>query len=269
MALLNAVKRVSILTGLYRPTRWLSRRLYRDQLRAFRNDVDLLRSLIPAGTLSFDVGANIGEKSEALLEVGCRVVSFEPNPDVLPELLARCGHCPPWSVVQAALGSGSAIATLHALESSGSSSLDEEWGGGRKKVATYRVPVVTLDSAISFFGTPFYCKIDVEGWELEVLLGLTQPIPLISFEFDLNERGIKKTLACLERLGQFGRSRINLTPAEDSTFHLERWIPLQEFLTWFPGDLSHTLPGYHYGDIFVMNDSVQPQHAADGAACCG
>lgn len=257
MALLSAVKRVSILTGMYRPTRWLSRRLRRNQLHAFRKNVELFRSLIPAGALCFDIGANIGEKSEALLEAGGQVVSFEPNRLVMPELHARCGRRTRWSVVQAALGSGPAIAMLHALDAHGSSSLDEDWVRGGKEVATYHVPVVTLDSAIRFFGTPFFCKIDVEGWELEVFLGLTQSIPLISFEFHLNERDIKKTLACLERLEHFGQSRINLTPAEDSTFHLQNWIPLQEFLAWFPGDLSYTLPGYHYGDIFVMNDAAE------------
>lgn len=266
MALLSLVKRVSIVTGMYKPARWLSRHARPSHLRAFRKDVELFRSLIPEGALCFDVGANIGAKSEALLDARARVVSFEPNPLVLPELLARCSHRAGWRMVQAALGSSSAIGTLHAVENHGSSSLDEVWVHGCNEIATYYVPIVTFDAAIRCFGTPFYCKIDVEGWELEVFLGLTESIPLISFEFHLNERDIRKTLACLERLEQFGQSRINLTPAEDSTFHLEKWIPMQDFLAWFPGDLSRTLPGGHYGDIFVMNDAARQQHASDDVA---
>jgi FkbM family methyltransferase len=217
-------------------------------------DVELFRSLLPPGALCFDVGANIGEKSEALLDAGARVVAFEPNPQVLPELRARCRHRSNWSVVATALGSGPAIATLRAQESHGQSSLSESWEG--KVIATYKVPVVTLDSAIQCFGAPFFCKIDVEGWELEVLMGLTQPIPLLSFEFHLNERDIAKTGGCLRKLAQFGPSRINITPAESSSFHFDDWIPLAQFLAWFPGDLDRTLPGYRYGDIFVRNDAA-------------
>jgi FkbM family methyltransferase len=188
------------------------------------------------------------------LEAGARVVAFEPNPLVLPELQARCGHHKNWTVVATALGSGAAIATLHARESHGQSSLAAEWGGN--VIATYNVPVVTLDSAIQCFGSPAFCKIDVEGWELEVMRGLTQPIPLISFEFHLNDPGIRKTIACLEKLTQFGASRANITPAETSTFHFEEWIPLAQFLGWFPGDLEQSLPGFHYGDIFVKSDAA-------------
>lgn len=116
MSLSASAKQVSIATGLYRPARWLLRRVRPHKLRAFRADIELYRSLIPRGALCFDVGANIGEKSEAMWEAGARVVAFEPNPLVLPELQARCGHRKNWSVVATALGSGAGITTLHARE---------------------------------------------------------------------------------------------------------------------------------------------------------
>lgn len=206
MSLLTTAKQLSIATGLYRPARWLSRSIRPYQLRAFQADIELYRSLLPPNALCFDVGANIGEKSEALLQAGARVVAFEPNPLVLPELRARCDHHKNWTVVEAALGSGAAIATLYARESHGQSSFTQDCGG--KVIANYHVPVVTLDSAIECFGLPAYCKIDVEGWELEVLKGLTQSIPLVSFEFHLNDREIRKTISCLERLTQFAPSRV-------------------------------------------------------------
>jgi FkbM family methyltransferase len=254
MSLLSNAKRLSIAAGMYRPARWLSRRLRPSQLRTFQMDVALYRSLLPPGALCFDVGANIGEKSEAMLEAGVRVVAFEPNPEILPELMARCRHRRNWSVVATALGSGPAIATLHAQESHGQSSLSAAWEGN--VVATHNVPVVTLDSAIQCFGKPFYCKIDVEGWELEVLTGLTHPIPLVSFEFHLNERDVAKTIGCLQNLSRFGPARINITPAESATFHFQDWMPLDQFAAWFPGDLDRTLPGDHYGDIFARADAT-------------
>ena len=261
MSLSASAKQVSIATGLYRPARWLLRRVRPHKLRAFRADIELYRSLIPRGALCFDVDANIGEKSEAMWEAGARVVAFEPNPLVLPELQARCGHRKNWSVVATALGSGAGITTLHARELHGTSSLAEDWelAGGVPAgdvIATYNVPVVTLDSAIQRFGSPAFCKMDVEGWELEVLEGLTQPIPVLSFEFHLTDHDIRKTIACLEKLTKFGASCANITPAETSSFHFKDWIPLEQFLAWFPGDLKESLPGEPYGDIFVRSDAA-------------
>jgi hypothetical protein len=118
------------------------------------------------------------------------------------------------------------------------------------------VPVVTLDSAIRAFGIPYYCKIDVEGWELEVLNGLTNAIPIISFEYHLNKKDIQKVKNCLEKMNVFGESHVNVTPAEQCKFVFQHWMPLEQFLEWFPGDLQQILTGDLYGDIFVRNLAV-------------
>ena len=264
MTLLGTVKNASIATGLYGPTRHLSRLLRPHQRQAFEDDVQMYRALMPADALAFDIGANIGEKSEALIEAGARVVAFEPNPDVLPELFARCRRFSQWSVVQTALGSSADVLSLYSPQSHGSSSLSEGWGG--EAVSSRHVPVITLQSAVQRFGTPYYCKIDVEGWELEVLKGLEQAIPLVSLEFHLNDRDIGKTLACLDRLREFGDCSVNLTYAEGSHFHCDEWIALDEFIDWFPGNLRDVMPGYPYGDLYVLNHAAHEHWIAGNAA---
>jgi FkbM family methyltransferase len=211
--------------------------------------------LLARDALCFDIGANIGETSEAMLKAGARVVAFEPNPEVRAELRARCGHHERWVMVEAALGRESAVARLYSRENHGQSGLSRDWGGSRIN-ATHFVPVVTLDAAIETFGLPFYCKIDTEGWELPVLQGLTQCIPMLSFEFHLNERGIGATHQCLQWLSSLGFDRVNLVPAEDSTFHFTEWVPINTFNQWFPGDLIDSLPGDTYGDIYVQSDAA-------------
>jgi FkbM family methyltransferase len=223
------------------------------QIQAHYDDISFYRSLLPHSVLCFDVGANIEEKSEAMLKIGARVVAFEPSPEALLELRARCSRYKAWTLVPAAVGSEPGIAILSCPKDSAKSSLAEDWS--RDVVSTTYVPIVTLDAAINTFGKPFYCKIDVEGWELEVLRGLTHPIALLSCEFHLSERDITKTLLCLKRLEDFGPSYVNITPAESPFFHFPEWIPLKQFVEWFPGDLKHTLSGYLYGDIFVKNVS--------------
>jgi FkbM family methyltransferase len=250
------IKQLSIAVGLYRPARRLSRIIRPHERREFRGDVELYRSLLPPGALCFDVGANLGDKSEAMLRSGARVVAFEPNPLVVPELRARCGADKDWNLVEAALGSGPRIAILHAQKIHSQSSLAQGWENG-KVIARFPVPVVTLDAAIEGFGLPDYCKIDVEGWELEVLTGLTQPVPLISFEFHLDDNGVRNARSCLERLAKFGPSRLNITPAESSTFHFKEWLPLEGFLERFPGNVISTLPGNPYGDMFVKSVALE------------
>lgn len=231
------------MAGLYRPARWVFRRLRSERQHRYVDAVELYRSLLPSGALCFDVGANIGEKSEALLAAGARVIAFEPNQRTVPELRARCGHDARWTLIQTGIGSGSAIATLYATAASGQSSLVPNWEG--QVIGTSHVPVVTLDAAIAQFGVPYYCKIDVEGWELEVLRGLTQPVPLISFEFHVRDEDVRKAHACLTRISDFGAAEVNVTIKEGSNFQFPEWMPLEQFRDWFPGHLSA------YGDIFI------------------
>ena len=42
------------------------------------------------------------------------------------------------------------------------------------------VSVITLDDLIAQYGEPAFCKIDVEGYELEVLRGLSRPLRTLS-----------------------------------------------------------------------------------------
>jgi len=257
MTMTSAMKSLAIAGRLYRPARWLSRRLRRSQLRAHVEQVEFYRSLVLPGSLCFDVGANIGEKSEAMLKSGLRVVAFEPNPLVLPELKARLDGEKDWTLVAAAVGSRAAILTLNAARDHGKSSLSKELR--QEIVGQYHVPVITLDSAIEEFGNAAYCKIDVEGWELEVMKGLTQPISLMSFEFHLSKAGIARTIACLARLQEFGRWLVNISPAESSYFFLKEWEPIERFVGWFPGDLKTTLPQDTYGDIFARYVAEESQ----------
>ena len=265
MPVTAALKRLSLATGTYRPARWLSRRLRPSRRRAMQEDIGLYRRLLPRDALCFDVGANIGEKSEAMLRAGAgRVVAFEPNPEVLPELVARCSRWPNWTLVRAGLGAAPGLSMLYVRERHGQSGMLQDWGG--RIMRTYHVPLLTLDAAVAHFGVPAYCKLDVEGWELEVLRGLGRPLPLVSFEFHLESRDIAKTRGCLELMRSHGEGRVNITPAESAYFHYPEWQPLERFAGWFPGDLERTLPVDIYGDIFVSRTNSAPPEARNASA---
>jgi FkbM family methyltransferase len=69
-------------------------------------------------------------------------------------------------------------------------------------IETVEVEVTTLDLLIKKHGLPYFCKIDVEGFETKVLKGLSQPIPILSFEF-LSTRH-KSRVTCLKYLNSQG-----------------------------------------------------------------
>ena len=61
---------------------------------------------------------------------------------------------------------------------------------------TTTVSVTTLDSLFAEHGVPQFIKIDVEGFEYEVVSGLSQPIKALSMEF--TPEFLDSTLKCLD-----------------------------------------------------------------------
>jgi Methyltransferase FkbM domain len=150
-------------------------------------------------------------------------------------------------VCPSGVGAKEGEATFFLSENSVMSSFHRDWGGETQGL---RVSITTLDAAVARYGVPDYCKIDVEGWEHEVLKGLTQALPLLSFEFHLGDREVQIARDCLAMLARFGTLSLNVTPAESNAFHFPEWKPLDEFLPLFP-DYFRGREGFHYGDIFV------------------
>ncbi len=250
MGKLSTMKKLALVCGLYRPARFFKRHVLDrgGDLARFRRDMVFFASIIEPGALCFDVGANIGTKTEVLLGLGAKVIAFEPQPDCMRELGALCGHLAGLTTVEAALGSQRGQATLYVGENREHSSFLKHWVG--RALKSYEVPATTLDDAILRFGVPAYCKIDVEGWEYEVIRALSQPIPLISFEYHLGARNIDRTIACLDHLASLGTLHVDITPAEVSAFYFESWMSYEDFRRFFPSHFQLE-QGFHYGDIFV------------------
>ena len=75
--------------------------------------------------------------------------------------------------------------------------------GGNRELNSVTVPVTTLDDLIESYGRPDFLKIDVEGFELDVLKGLSSSVRLLSLEFFSDEMDrLQDCLAILRQLGK-------------------------------------------------------------------
>ncbi len=125
-----------------------------------------------------DVGANdpgIDSVTKAFYERGWRGINIEPVAELYAALVA--GR-PLDRNIQAAAGAAAGDKTLYEIPSSGLSTLDPDIAEGHRRrgfeVRTTTVPVRTLDDILSDaqLETIHFLKVDVEGWEHEVLAGL-------------------------------------------------------------------------------------------------
>ena len=92
------------------------------------------------------------------------------------------------------------------------------------------VETTTLDELITEHGRPIFIKIDVEGYELNVIRGLRHAVPYLSFEVNLPEFR-PEGLECVALLGDLAvNGKFNYTADCERGFALERWLDSNKFL---------------------------------------
>jgi FkbM family methyltransferase len=109
------------------------------------------------------------------------------------------------------------------------------------------VETTTLEELIAVYGRPHFIKIDVEGYELNVLRGLGHPVPCLSFEVNLPEfrpEGIQcvRLLASLAVDGRF-----NYAVDCERGLVLGRWLNSDEFLNLLEPCVENTIEVFWKG----------------------
>lgn len=209
------------------------------------------------GDLAFDIGGHVGDRVASFRRLGARVVAVEPQPALATTLRLLYGRDPAVTIEQAAVGRhcGMVAFRLNLANPTVSTastefiaaSRDAPGWEGQHWTRTIEVPMTTLDALIARYGVPRFIKIDVEGFEAEVLAGLAAPVAALSFEFTTIQRDIAR--ACIGRLAAIGYQAYDASLGESLAFVHGRMLTAEEIAAWLTG-----LPdGANSGDIYAMS----------------
>lgn len=216
----------------------------------------LYATFVQPGDLVFDIGAHIGDRTRAFAALGARVVAFEPQPQILLLLRKATSGLPGVRIRREAVGPTNGTAQLevsrsHPTVSSVSRRFTREIPKRNRSFQhvtwdeQIAVPMVTLDQLIADHGLPAFCKIDVEGLEAEVLRGLSQPLPALSFEFVDGAEEV--TDDCIAQLSALSAYEYNLIIGEQRHFRFDTWQPPEAIRAW----LAEHAPQVGSGDIYA------------------
>jgi FkbM family methyltransferase len=243
--------------GAYRPARNAYQSVFNREVYANRRqDRAFFRQFLRPGALAFDIGANEGRLTETFVELGARVIAIEPNPQLAARIRARyaAGRAGRVAVEAVAVGAEAGVATLQLGRDSEHSTLSADWqdalrdeGADGRWAGTVDVPVETLDRLIDRHGRPDFVKIDVEGFEPQVLSGLHSPVPALCFEFQCRAIALART--SVELVVALGAYEFNVGRPERTVLAADGWTGPERALEALESIHRHEPKGY--GDVYA------------------
>lgn len=196
---------------------------------------------VEKGDLCFDIGANLGSRTEVFLRLGAKVVAVEPQYICMRKLEKKYGRNKNVFLIQKAISDKEGEEELMVSNSHIVSSMSKRWIESLKASDMFfistsafqwqksvKVKVTTLDKLIEDYGKPSFCKIDVEGYEYEVLKGLSKSVGIISFEFTPTPEFILSAINTIKHLSGIGNVRFNYSLGSFMSLELKEWVGPKE-----------------------------------------
>jgi len=216
--------------------------------------LNFYRQFINAGDLCFDIGANMGNRTRIFLKLGASVVAVEPQNKCMRFLGRKFGDNERVNLVKKALGEVEGEADMMISDEHAISSLSKEWidkvrESGRFEEYTWKkrqtVQITTIDKLIDQNGIPSFIKVDVEGYEYQVVKGLTRAVRTLSLEF--TPEFIDATYGCIDYLSRLGETQLNYSIGETMKLSLRSWATPEQMVQI----LSRSRNDKIFGDVYV------------------
>lgn len=214
---------------------WRSLLMYYGILGRQRRMRQFYGQFMQPGDICFDIGAHVGNRLLAWSRLDVQIVAVEPQPHLMSFLRRWYGRFPQITLIDHALAASPGTQTLHISNRHPTvTTMSDEWITAVQQDASFArvdwdtavsVPVTTLDALIAEYGLPAFCKIDVEGYELEVLRGLSQPITAVSFEYI--PAAIDIAIGCVAQLAQLGQYEFNWSIGESHRWQFKCWLSVE------------------------------------------
>ena len=192
----------------------------------------LIENINYKNDLIIDVGANVGNKSKIFSLLAKKVLAFEPSTTIFSILKHRYKNSNV-EVFNCALGRVNDILNFFEIEGNAAySSLSKkhiETTVTERNVTSFesiknnKVIVEKIEHYIKKYGIPIYIKIDVEGYEYEVIQGLETAVPLISFEANLPEF-YQESVNCIKYLSSISNDKYVFNFTTDNFFLGEHFV---------------------------------------------
>ena len=214
------------------------------------------RQFVKAGDLAFDIGAHVGNRVRVFRRIGARVIAVEPQPDFVAVMRLLYGRDPGVFLEANGVAAEPGEGRLHlSTRTPTVSTFADSWIDDVQIDSRFQrvrwdsvisVPLVSLDELIARHGEPQFCKIDVEGFEYEVLRGLSEPLAALSFEYI--PVAVDRAIACVDRIGALGDYRYRHSRVETHRWADGGWLKPQTMI-----EILGALPtGDRSGDVYAV-----------------
>jgi len=143
----------------------------------------------------FDIGANIGEKTQEFLQLGVKkVIAVEPNKNCFEFLKQKFYGDSRVVLINNAVGAIPGTALLKTISRDpyfGAASISNKFQERMRNTffmpdgwdTEQEISVITLEHLRKIFGDPDFIKLDIEGSEKDAIYGLEYSVKALSFEF--------------------------------------------------------------------------------------
>lgn len=246
----------SSITIIKEKLRWLVHPIiYKENKKIFENRKSFYASFLHPNDKVFDVGANLGNRVEVFLSLKNSVIAIEPQLYCYNYLKLK--YSKSITLLNIALGSKKDRMLMYInTKSSTISSLsidfinkmkanrfkNQEWNERQE------VTIDTLDNIITQYGEPKFIKIDVEGFEVEVLKGLSHKVKYICFEYSIPEQ-ISNIFECLDLINKISPNyTYNFSLEETNSFVFETWKNYDDIRDTLK---NKTVIFQNFGDIYA------------------